>query len=186
MDYLQKIKEYIPKNDQETQDQKVIVQYIEGFPRNVLLRDNEIAHLTASGFILNKNLDKALFIHHNIRNTWAWTGGHADGDTDLPAVAEREAREETGLTVTPVSKEIASLDILNVTGHVRRGKYVNSHLHLSAAYVFTADENDPIAVKPDENSAVTWFPVEKINRDLFTERDIYLYTKLIEQARLWM
>jgi len=61
-----------------------------------LLRDNEIAHITSSGFILNKSLDKALLIHHNIRNVWAWTGGHADGNSNLLEVAIQEAVEETG------------------------------------------------------------------------------------------
>ncbi|MCL2498724.1 MAG: NUDIX hydrolase [Defluviitaleaceae bacterium] len=185
MDFFTEIKNYKPKNEQETQDQKVIVSYMESFPHNVLLRENEIAHITASGFILNKTLDKVLFIHHNIRNTWAWTGGHADGDTDLPEVAAREAFEETSARVTPISREIASLDIGAVTAHTKNGKYINSHLHLSVAYLFTADENDPLIVKPDENSGVEWFPVDKINTDLFTERDVYLYKKLIDQAKAW-
>lgn len=29
---------------------------------NVLLRDNEIAHITSSGFIMNKTLDKVLLV----------------------------------------------------------------------------------------------------------------------------
>ncbi len=124
-------------------------------------------------------------IHHNIRNTWAWTGGHADGDPDLLAVAGREAVEETGINVMPISAEIASVDIFTVTRHFRKGRYVNSHLHLSIAYLFTADENALPIVKEDENSAVEWFPVERINceRGLFTDRDVYLYSKLIEQAK---
>jgi 8-oxo-dGTP pyrophosphatase MutT (NUDIX family) len=156
------------------------------FPHNVLLRDNEIAHITSSGFILNKTLNKALMIYHNIRNTWAWTGGHADGDSNLLAVAVREAFEETGVKVTPVSTEIASVDILTVTGHFRKGKYINSHLHLSIAYLFTADEENCLTVKEDENSAVEWFPIDKINRESFTDRDIYLYSKLVSQAKKWV
>ena len=183
MNYLAQIKTYTPKNEQESRDKRVIANYIEAFPHNVLLRENEIAHITSSGFILNKTLDKALFIHHNIRNTWAWTGGHADGDTDLLAVAMREAFEETGIHVTPVSSEIASLDILTVTAHNKNGKYINAHLHLSVAYVFFADENDPITVKPDENSAIEWFPIKNINTEHFSDKDIYLYTKLIDFAR---
>ncbi|WMM23788.1 GNAT family N-acetyltransferase [Tissierella sp. MB52-C2] len=46
---------------------------------------------------MNKSLDKVLMIHHNIRNTWAWTGGHVDGDSDFLHVAIKEAKEETGI-----------------------------------------------------------------------------------------
>ena len=43
-------------------------------------------------------------IHHNIYNSWSWTGGHADGDKDLLYVAIKEAKEETGV------KNIKALD----------------------------------------------------------------------------
>ena len=49
--------------------------------------------MTSSGLIFNKNLDKILMVHHNIYNTWSWTGGHADGEDDLLKVAIKEAKE---------------------------------------------------------------------------------------------
>ena len=186
MDYISEIRGYAPRDEQEAQDKKVILSCIELFPHNILLRDNDIAHITSSGFILNKSLNKALMIHHNIRNSWAWTGGHADGESDLLAVATREAFEEAGINVTPISVNIASVDILSVFRHFRKGKYVNSHLHLSIAYLFTANDDEKTTVKPDENSKVEWFPIEKINEEMFTERDVYLYRKLIKQAREWL
>jgi len=183
---IQEIQGYLPKNDQETQDKKVILDCINLFPHNILLRENEIAHITSSGFILNKSLSKVLMAHHNIRNTWAWTGGHADGNPDLLEVAANETSEETGVTVTPISKNIASVDILTVTSHIKNKKYVNTHLHLSIAYLFTADEEDCLTVKPDENSKVEWFPVDRIAEPQFSSGDVYLYTKLLQQANAWI
>jgi hypothetical protein len=134
MDYIKQIIEFIPENQQEIQDKKIILDYIEKYPHNILLRENEFAHITSSAFIINKSLDKVLMIHHNIRNAWAWTGGHVDGDTDFLHVAIKEAKEETGITtVTALSENIVSIDILPVYGHERRGKYVSAHLHLSGA-----------------------------------------------------
>ena len=185
MNYIDEIKNYEPKSNQEIQDKKVVLDCIQLFPHNVLLRDNEIAHITSSGFVLNKSLSKVLFIHHNIRNTWAWTGGHADGDSKLLEVAAREAVEETGVNVKPITKNIASIDVLTVTGHIKNDRYVNSHLHLSIAYLFIANEEDSVTVKSDENSGVEWFPVDRINKDTFTDRDVYLYTKLLQQAKAW-
>lgn len=186
MSFIDDITNYMPKNNQEIQDKKVIENCIKLFSHNILLRDNELAHITSSGFIVNKSLSRVLMVHHNIRNTWAWTGGHADGDGNLLEVAIREAVEETGVEVQPLSNDISSLDVLTVSGHVKNGIYVNGHLHLSAAYILIANEEDLPTVKPDENSAVDWFDVEKITEDAFSSRDVYLYTKLLEQARTWL
>ncbi|QAA32544.1 NUDIX hydrolase [Clostridium manihotivorum] len=184
MNFKEDIFSYVPKNEQEIQDKKVIIDYINQFPDNILLRDNEFAHITSSGFIMNRELSKVLMIHHNIRNAWAWTGGHADGDGDLLHVAIKEAKEETGISsVFALSKEIASLDILPVYGHVKKGKYVSGHLHLSVAYILIADEKENLVIKEDENSGVEWFPVDKFTVQYFSENDVYLYNKLIEAAK---
>lgn len=184
MDFVKQIIDYIPINEQEKQDKKVILNYIKVFPENILLRENEVAHITSSGFIMNNSLDKALMVHHNIRNTWAWTGGHVDGDRDLLHVAMKEAKEETGIiNVTPLIPSIASIDIGVVNGHMRKNKYVNSHLHLSIAYILIADENEKLVINKEENSGVSWFELDKFNRKHFSEFDVNLYGKLIRKAK---
>jgi hypothetical protein len=40
MDYIKQIIEFIPTNEQENQDKKIILDYIENFPHNILLREN--------------------------------------------------------------------------------------------------------------------------------------------------
>jgi 8-oxo-dGTP pyrophosphatase MutT (NUDIX family) len=183
MDFKNDILRYIPQNEREEQDKKVFTRCLEVFSHDILSRENEIAHITSSGFIVNEALDKILMLHHNIRDTWAWAGGHADGDGDLLAVAVREALEETGLRAKPLSSEIASLDVLAARGHVRRGRYVSSHLHLSIAYILVADDKEALTVQPDENSAVEWFPAERISEDVFTATDANLYSKLLQRAK---
>ncbi|NYB73798.1 hypothetical protein HZF24_06540 [Sedimentibacter hydroxybenzoicus DSM 7310] len=54
------------------------------------------------------------------------------------------------------------------------------------AYLFTANEEDSLVVNPDENSGVKWFLIEKINEELFTDRDVYLYSKLINRVNTWL
>jgi len=183
LDFEKEISGFIPDNHQEANDQKVILEFIHRFQDDVLLRDNEIAHLTSSGFIMNPALNKVLLVHHNIRNTWAWTGGHADGDPNLLHVAIREAREESGVSeIRPLYEGIASIDILPVFGHERRGKYVSAHLHLSVAYILICDELQALRAKPDENTGVSWFETEKFTLQLFDAPDVYLYNKLIKKA----
>lgn len=184
MDYKKHIIDFKPTNEQEREDKEIILDYIDKFPHNILLRENKFAHITSSGFIINEALDKVLMVHHNILNTWAWTGGHVDGDRDFLHVAIKEAKEETGITlVKALSEEIVSLDILPVSGHLKRNKYVSTHLHLSIAYILIANEKEKLIVKEDENSAVKWFPVERFTKEYFDAHDVYLYNKLINKAK---
>ena len=184
MNYIDQINEFVPINSQESQDKKIIIDYNELFSHNILLRDNDIAHITSSGFIMNKPLDKVLMVHHNIRNVWSWTGGHADGDRDLLKVAIKEAKEETGIiNVRPLTESIIAIDILPVYGHMRKGKYVSGHLHLSIAYILIASEEEKLIVNEDENSGVRWFELDKFNDSYFDIQDVYLYNKLIKRAK---
>lgn len=157
---LSKLQDYIPWNEQEAADRPEIIRQIKTCP-DIFTRENRNAHMTGSSWIVNRERTKVLMVYHNIYNSWSWTGGHADGETDLLAVAVREAKEETGIhTVRPLSDHIFSLEILTVDGHEKRGQYVSSHLHLNLTYLLEADETDHLAKKADENSGVAWFLLE--------------------------
>lgn len=185
MNYIEELHAYSPKNEQEAADKQMILDYIKTFPDTILTRENRYAHITAASMIFNEDRDKVLMIYHNIYRSWSWTGGHADGDTDMMKVAIREAKEETGIgnlrVLAPGEKEspLAALDVLPVWGHVKRGRYVSSHLHLNYSYLFEAKESEALHIKEDENSQVGWLAVSKI-RDQVTEQDmIPVYEKLI-------
>lgn len=182
MHYIKEIKNYTPVNEQEAEDKAVILDYIGSFPDNVLLRDNKIAHMTSSGVIVNKEHTKMLMIHHNIYNTWTWTGGHCDGEEDLLKLALREANEETGLKSCRALGGIGSIDILIVNSHIKRGKYVNAHLHLNVAYVFEADENEALILNEDETSGLKWVPLEEVSEHSGEEEIIYVYNKLFKSV----
>lgn len=177
-DWIESIKNYNPYNEQEEKDKELILKCIETY-EDILFRENVITHITSSGYIVNKDRTKVLMIHHNIYNSWAWTGGHADGDPDLLHVALKEAREETGIKhIKPVTNDILSLDVLTVNGHIKKGKYVSSHLHLSVTYLLEADEHDDLYIKPDENSGVMWIPINEIREYSTEPHMIVLYDKL--------
>ena len=93
MSWIEEIKEYIPYNDQEAADKEAILYAISNFD-NLLTRENPLAHITSSGYIVNKDKTKVLMIYHNIYDSWAWVGGHADGDDDLLRVIKKEIEEE--------------------------------------------------------------------------------------------
>ena len=160
MRLFDEIQAYMPCNEQEDRDRKAMLSYMET-QANVLSRLNEIAHFTASAWVLNREHSKVLMIYHNMYNSWSWTGGHADNEEDLRAVAIRELKEETGVKYVKLLQEgVFSLEILVVEGHEKRGEYVPSHLHLNLTYLLEADESEELCVKPDENSGVRWFTPE--------------------------
>ncbi len=163
MDKLIKaIEEYEPLCEQEQRDAQAMLQFISRNP-DALLRENAAAHFTASGWAVNPARDKALMVWHNIYRSWAWTGGHADGEEDLLAVAVRELREETGVqNVRAVSEKPFSLELLTVDGHIKRGAYVSSHLHLNLTYLLEVGEDEALRCKPDENGGVRWIPLGEL------------------------
>lgn len=184
IDYRKAISDYIPVNMQEKSDKKIMLDYIDAFHQNILKRENKIAHMTSSALILNESLDKILMIHHNIYNTWTWTGGHADGDADMLTVAVKEAKEETGIiNPRPLTMDIASVDIIPVYGHMKREEYVSAHLHLNTSFILIADENETLIVNEDETSGVRWIDSSRLQEYSNEPYLIGIYNKILKKAR---
>lgn len=184
MSIYDEIARYVPFNEQEARDKAVILRFLEQH-EDAFRRENLIAHMTASAWVVNPGRDKVLMVYHKIYDSWSWTGGHADGETDLLAVALREVTEETGVThVRPVSGEIFSLETLTVDGHEKRGQYIPSHLHLNVTYLLEADDAEPLRICEDENKGVAWFSLEGAlaasTEPWFVKR---IYTKLNEKLK---
>ncbi len=175
---------YRPANEQEEADKPVILRALAQDP---LCFDRcAQAHIACSIWVVDPSMQQTLLVYHNIYDSWSWIGGHADGERDLAAVAMRELTEETGVAnAQPVDcgpGGIYSLEVLTVDGHVKRGAYVSSHLHLNVTYLAVADPREPIRMKPDENSGVRWAPIDDAIR-LSTEPWIRdrIYRKLIDK-----
>lgn len=181
---ISQIMNYTPANEQEETDKQIILSHLRS-SADISVRENLTAHLTASAWVVSPDRQHVLMAYHRIYDSWAWLGGHADGDYNLLRVAEKEAREESGITALKcVSSEPISLEILTVDGHEKEGKYVPCHLHLNATYLFEADPSDSLRCKPDENSGVAWIPMECIgeysSEPWFVER---IYSKLVKKAK---
>lgn len=162
MSLRQEIMAFRPQNEQEQADKRALLWWLDSGV-DVFTRQCTAAHLTASAWVVSPDRKKVLMIYHNIYRSWAWLGGHADGMTDLRAVAEKEVGEECGLThLNSLCPGIFSLEVLTVDGHEKRGQYVSSHLHLNVTYLFEADPNAPVFIKPDENSGVAWLETDAI------------------------
>ncbi len=122
-DWKARLAAYVPETEQERRDRNEIYS----------LRRNNTAHscsgaatqkatFTCSGFVMDTRLEKVLMVYHRIYDSFAWTGGHADGSNDFLWTAVREAKEETGIRKPyPLTGAILSLDILPVRAHQKNG-----------------------------------------------------------------
>ena len=181
---ISQLEKYTPFNEQEERDKNTILNLLKTQP-DIFERSNLIAHMTASAWVVNKDRSKILLAYHNIYDSWAWLGGHADGETDLLHVAMREAKEETGIEhLRLIGGGVISLEILPVWAHVKRGRAVGSHLHLNVSYLFEADDTLPLRVAEDENSAVGWLGIDRLD-EYVSERDMLpTYRKILNRTNV--
>ena len=84
------LQDYNPQDIEELESRvrmlDFIAQYEDCFERTL-----EIGHITGSAWILSKDGSKALLLHHAKLDRWLQLGGHCDGDSDVLAVAIKEA-----------------------------------------------------------------------------------------------
>lgn len=178
-----RLENYIPYNQQEAADRASMLAFMEINP-DCLLRSNTAAHFAATAWMVNRQRTKVLMVYHNIYNSWAWSGGHADGESDLMAVARKEIAEETGLQeITPLLDGIFAINVLTVERHIKKGQHISSHLHMDVEYLFEADDSLPLKIKEDENSAVGWIEIGRINEFVTEEKMKPVYALLCEKMK---
>lgn len=93
MNLTQQLTQYRPWNEQEEADRRELLRRLES-GEDLYTRSNAAAHLTASAWVVSPDRQQVLMAYHNLYDSWAWLGGHADGERDLLAVALREVWEE--------------------------------------------------------------------------------------------
>lgn len=180
---VEQIANYIPENEQEKNDKRIMLKYMKQFD-DVLTRKNELFHFTTSSWIVNEERTKVLMVYHNIYNSWAWMGGHADGNSNLLEVVKKEIKEESGVSNPKLlTDEIFGLSIQFVKPHIKKGKFVSAHLHYDIQFLFEAKEEELLKIKPDENSDVAWLEIDTLLEKVEEEHMKPLYQKLIEKVR---
>ncbi|MBE6990148.1 MAG: NUDIX domain-containing protein [Ruminococcaceae bacterium] len=185
MTIIEELEHYIPGCEQEVRDREAMLACLAAH-KDAFDRTDLTAHMTASAWVLSPDRTRVVMCYHNMYNSWSWTGGHADGEQDLLAVAMREVWEETGLRTHPLAEGFFSLENLTVEGHVKNGVWVPGHVHMNVTYLLQA-EGEALRPKPDENSAVRWMtPEEALQASTEPWMVEYVYRKLIERAAPYM
>lgn len=183
-DWSIRLARYVPQSSQETEDQREILSAIKEDGDAVLTRVREQGHITCSGFVMDPTMNAVLMVYHRIYDSFAWTGGHADGSNDFLAVSIREVKEETGVKKPfPLAGEILSLDILPVKPHQKHRKPVPAHAHYNITYGIIVSPKETLSIKPDENTDVRWIPVTEIAAHCKESHMLPVYEKLIVRMR---
>lgn len=134
-----------------------------------------IGHVTGSAWIVNAEGDSALLTHHRKLDIWVQPGGHADGDSDVLAVAMKEADEETGLSpLEPVTREIFDLDIHPIPA---RGE-IPEHFHYDVRYALRHTGDGAFTVT-EESHDLAWVPLDRLSD--FTDEE-----SMHRMARKWV
>lgn len=120
-------------------------------------------HLTGSAWIVSPDRNYVLLTHHHKLDRWLQLGGHADGNPDIFSVAQREAREESGLEyIRSLSPEIFDIDVHAIPA--RPG--AAGHYHYDIRFIFEADPAAPLVVS-EESKELAWVALVAITEPDF-------------------
>ncbi len=183
IDVLNSVRKYNPLNEAEACDKEQIIWLLENYKEKAFSRNLMFGHITASGIVVDETHEYMLMCFHNIYKSWAWLGGHADGEMDLEKLARREILEETGLDDLHLFQDsFSSMEVLSVDGHIKKGKYVPTHLHYNLTYLYVGDKSKKVFIKPDENSNVKWIKIKDLYDHVKNDHDMYhIYKKNLER-----
>lgn len=183
MNLKHEIENYIPFNAQEEKDKEYFLNYINTFD-DVLTRNNEFGHFSASAFVVNKDRTKMLAVYHKILDGWIYPGGHADGEADLLTVAIREVEEETGQKAKILNDSIFSIQALPIKGHIKNGKFISAHIHLDVVYLLEADDTKELSFRKEESKGVKWIPLNEVTNNGFVDFIRPINKKLVDKLSM--
>ena len=148
---IELLKKYNPSDKEEIVFKKEILSFmnqnIDCFERSLT-----IGHITASSWLINKDGSKTLLLHHAKLNKWFQLGGHCDGESDVLAVAIKEAQEESGITsIVPVDTNIFDIDIHLIPENSRE----KAHYHYDIRFLLQVTSDEEI-IQNKESKELRW------------------------------
>jgi len=122
---------------------------------DALWKQGPPAHFTASCLVLDHTGSRVLLTLHRKARAWFQFGGHFEpGDHNAHAAAQRETREESGITTLVVRPDLVQLD-----RHQLVDSFGRCREHLDLRFVAVADRGAAPVVSA-ESLDVRWWPVD--------------------------
>lgn len=155
---LELLNNYHPIYGSEIEAKKNIISFINNH-EDCFSRKCKIGHITASAFLLNKESDKALLMHHKKLDKWLQLGGHCDEDNDVLRVAVREVQEESGINdIKIVSNNIFDIDV----HHIPERRNELEHYHYDIRFLLQTGNNN-YTINSESNQLQWVSSLEEIN-----------------------
>jgi 8-oxo-dGTP pyrophosphatase MutT (NUDIX family) len=169
------IASHTPWDADEAAMQQAMLLFVDKFS-DCLWRTQLQGHITASAWVLDESSTQVLLIHHRKLDRWLQPGGHADGEANTLAVAQREVLEETGLETEPISATIFDLDIHEIPA---RGSEP-IHCHYDIRYLLRPRPGSHLQIN-HEVKAAEWVPLAHV-QTLTTDRSLLrMVDKILSQ-----
>jgi 8-oxo-dGTP pyrophosphatase MutT (NUDIX family) len=140
----------------EKQSQETIYSFVKAntqcFERSLVC-----GHVTASAWLINRDNSAALLMYHTKLKAWLQLGGHCDGESDVLAVAVKEAQEESGIQmIEPKYPYIFDVDVHLIPENHKE----KAHYHYDIRFLLQIVSNEQ-PVKNNESKALVWVHKEK-------------------------
>lgn len=149
----QLLESYHPFAPEEQVYKKQIQDFIHLHP-DCFERSCELGHITASSFVLNYDRTQALLMHHAKLHIWLQLGGHCDGDSDIHAVALKEAQEESGMnSLGLLQEDIYDIDVHLVPSH----GHERAHYHYDIRFLLQVTDAYAAIQQNEESLGLQWF-----------------------------
>jgi 8-oxo-dGTP pyrophosphatase MutT (NUDIX family) len=154
---LELLDAYQPLDDGEAHSHARIVDFVRRHT-NCFERTCAPGHITASAWLIHPHDPLVLLTHHRKLCRWLQPGGHADGDTDVMAVALRQASEESGIhDIQPVSTTIFDVDVHLIPARTDEP----AHEHFDMRFLLRV-ESDPTFAVSEESLDLGWFDADQL------------------------
>ena len=150
------LERYEPWDEQQVQARVDMLAFLDAHP-DALHRSCLAGHLTGAALVIHADGQRALLTHHAKLGFWLQLGGHCDGDANLPAVALREAIEESGIPDLTIDPTPIDLDVHPIPA--RPGE--PEHLHLDTRFLAWAPPGAKTVVS-HESKDLSWFTPDEL------------------------
>jgi 8-oxo-dGTP pyrophosphatase MutT (NUDIX family) len=156
---LSLLETYSPSTGIEEKMHFETTKFVKGNP-DCFERTLAEGHVTASGWVVSPERDRVLLMHHRKLDRWFQPGGHCDGEADTAFVAEKEVKEETGLTKV----KLACNDIFDVDIHlIPANSKETAHYHYDIRFLFEGDVDEELVINA-ESKEVKWVPILEVSQ----------------------
>ena len=136
-------------------------------------RTNQLGHITASAWLVDKAEENALLMHHKKLNGWYQLGGHCDGDSDVLNVAIKEAQEESGINdIIAISPAIFDIDIHLIPTNSKD----KEHFHYDVRFLLKVVSDEHFQ-KNNESNALMWIAKNGNNLPTTDHSVVRMFTK---------